>query len=107
VLKYGDGIQRIEHAVAKRQTTHVGRRKLDSQVVGCGLLARGKNLGDHEVDSDQSDLRDLEATDSDLGESLAAADVKDTVPRPRLQRLRQKLSEHIVPPRLAQVLESR
>ena len=38
-------------------------------------------------------------------EPFAATDIEDAVPRSRLQRLRQKLGEHIIPPRLAQVLE--
>ena len=47
----------------------------------------------------------MQTADGDFGESLAAANIKDPISGSRLQRVRQKLREEIVPPCLTQVLE--
>ena len=105
MLKHGDRIQGIEDAVAEWQTAGIGSRELDSQIMGGRFLTRGEDFGENEIDTKEPDLRDVELTYCDLGQPLASTDIENAVSGSRLQRLRQKLRELVIPPRLTQVLE--
>jgi hypothetical protein len=56
VLKDSHGIDRIEHAAAKRQVAGIGRRKSHALIVRRGFLLRGEHFGKNEVDAEELDL---------------------------------------------------
>ena len=105
MLQHRDRIQGIEDTVAEWQTAGIGSRELDSQIMGGRFLTRGEDFRENEIDAKEPDLRDVEPAYCDLGQPFATTDIENAVPGSRLQRLRQKLRELIIPPRLTQVLE--
>ena len=107
VLQHGDAIQRIEGTVAKWQMRRICRGKSDELVVRLLLLQRRGDLRDYEIDSDKADLRNVQTSETHLGQPLAAADVENPVARPRTKRLHEELRELVGPPTFPQVLERR
>ena len=70
VLKHRDAKQRIERAVAKWQPARVGGRKTDPLVVRLRFLQRRDHLCHGEIDTNKTDLRDVQATETDFRQPL-------------------------------------
>jgi len=107
VLQHGNAERRVEHTVSKRQAAGVGRRESDPLVVRSGLLLRELHAIKQQIDTDQTNLRDMKTPDAYLGSALPAADIENPITRPRSQGLREKLGELVVPPPRAEVLQCR
>ena len=85
----------------KRQVTGVGSGIRDALVMRGRFVPGDHDALDHDVDADETDLRDVEASDADLGDTLAAADIENPIAGTRSQRFHQEFGEVIVPPPLA------
>ena len=107
VLQHGNTERRVEYTVSERQAAGVGRRESDPLVVRGGLLLREFHAINEQIDTDQTDLRDMKTPDTYLGRALSAADIENPITRPRSQGLREKLGEVVVPPPRAEVLQCR
>ena len=106
VLEHGDAESGIEDGLLEREKTGVGSGKPDALIVGRGLMTRHHDALDHQINADETNLGEVQASDMDFGQALAAADVEDPVAGARAQRFDEELGELVVPPPLAQVLES-
>ncbi len=107
VLQHGHAERRVEHTVSERQAANVSRRESNTLVVRGGLLLRELHAINQQIHTDQTDLRDMKAPDAYLGRTLPAADIENPVARPGSECLREKLSEVVIPPPRAEVLQRR
>jgi hypothetical protein len=105
VLQHRNGIDRIEHPVAKRQPGRIAGRELDALVMRGGLPSRGNHFRDDQIDADETNLRDLQTANGHLGLALTAADVQNPIARSWLQRFSKEVGEGVVPPGLTEVFQ--
>jgi len=105
VLQDGNAERAVEGPVDEGQVDRVSRSKACARVNPPDATQCLANPILDRVDTEQPELRYLEARQTDLGRADAAADIKDSLTGLRPERALEKFTEGIVPPPFANVLE--